>query len=100
MGTVIGYARAASTGSNLSQQKATLLQAGCETIFEETCSGILPLVERTGLVAVLGNLRPGDTLVVCDMARLSRSLPCLTTVLADLKRGGIVLRVEGIKRDR
>ena len=93
MGTIIGYARAASGGSNLGQQKATLLQAGCEIVFEETRSGILPLAECTGLVEVLENLSPRDTLVVCDMNRLSRSFDCLDMVLSDLRKREVTLRV-------
>ena len=93
MGTIIGYARAASGGSNLGQQKATLLQAGCEIVFEETRSGILPLAECTGLVEVLENLSHRDTLIVCDMNRLSRSFDCLDMVLSDLRKREVTLRV-------
>lgn len=93
MGTVIGYARSATTGTSLSQQKATLLQAGCRTVIEETCSGMPPLADRMGLVEVLDSLQPGDTLAVCDVARLSRSFLCLAMVLSDLQKRGVKLRV-------
>ncbi|WP_394793068.1 recombinase family protein [Armatimonas sp.] len=93
METVIGYARSASTGTSLSQQKTALLQADCESVFEETCSGMLPLADRTGLVEVLVSLQPSDTLVVCDVARLSRSFLCLAMVLSDLQKRDVKLRV-------
>ncbi len=93
MGAIIGYARTALEESNIGLQKAALLQAGCEMVLEETCSGILPLAERTGLVKQLGNLQPGDTLVVCNMARLSRSHPCLMMILSDLQKREVNFRV-------
>lgn len=93
METIIGYARSATTGTSLSQQKTTLLQAGCSSVIEETCSGMLPLADRTGLAEVFGRLQPGDSLVVCDVARLSRSVLGLVMVLSDLQKRGVKLRV-------
>ena len=109
MGTVIGYARVASTqvvstgaasnGSSLEEQKAALLQAGCERVFEEMCSGALPFSEREGLLEILGKLQPGDTLIACDIARLSRSLPCLMMILSDLHKRGVGLHVLSPSRE-
>ena len=93
MGTVIGYARSATTGTSLSQQKAALLQGGCRTVIEETCSGMLPLADRTGLVEVLVSLQPGDTLVVCDVARLSRSFLGFAEIMSDLQKRDVKLRI-------
>ena len=47
---------------------------------------------RPGLAACLDYLRPGDTLVVPSLDRLSRSLQALITVVADLRRRGVGFR--------
>ena len=44
--------------------------------------------ERPELQACLDYLRPGDTLVVVSLDRLSRSLADLITLVADLRRHG------------
>ena len=44
------------------------------------------------LAACLDYLRPGDTLVVPSLDRLSRSLQDLITVVADLRRRGVGFR--------
>lgn len=100
MGSLIGYARTASRlqestseDANLAKQRAALVAAGCESVFEEFCSGMLPLADRTGLTEVLGRLQAGDTLVVCDVERLSRSSLSLVMVLSDLQKRGVKLRV-------
>lgn len=93
MRTVIGYARSALTGSSLSQQRVALLKAGCEAIFEEVCSGMSPLKERPALMGLIQDLCPGDTLAVCDRARLSRSFVAFSSILSDLQARGVELRV-------
>ena len=47
---------------------------------------------RPELAACLDYLRPGDTLVVPSLDRLSRSLQDLITVVADLRRRGVGFR--------
>ena len=103
MGTVIGYARTASRlhgqaqkTANLAKQRAALLAAGCENVFEESCSGTLPLADRTGLTEVLGNLQTSDMFMVCDVARLRRSFMGLVMVVSVLQQRGIKLYI----RDR
>ena len=48
--------------------------------------------ERPELQACLDYLRPGDTLVVVSLDRLSRSLADLITLVADLRRHGVGFR--------
>jgi DNA invertase Pin-like site-specific DNA recombinase len=100
MGSLIGYARTASSphGStceyiNLAKQRAALVAAGCESVFEELCSGMLPLADRKGFAEVLKSLQAGDTLVVVDMARLSRSFLGLAVILSDLQKHDVKLRI-------
>ena len=66
-----------------SAQHAALEHAGCERIFEETASG--GRWDRPELHRLLDQLRPGDTLVVWKLDRLSRSLKDLLTILETLQ---------------
>ena len=100
MGTVIGYARTAcrlqsstQKDANLAKQRAALVAAGCESVFEEFCSGMLPLADRMGLTQVLGSLQAGDTLMVCDVARLSRSFLGFAEIMSDLQKRDVKLRI-------
>jgi DNA invertase Pin-like site-specific DNA recombinase len=68
----IGYARVSSPGQNLDAQRDALSQAGCGRIFTDTLSGMRQ--DRPGWTNLLDYLRPGDTLVVTELSRLTRSL--------------------------
>lgn len=100
MGSLIGYARTASglqdsteEDANLAKQRAALLAAGCASVVEEFCSGMLPLADRTGLTEVLGSLQAGDTLMVCDVARLSSSFLGFAEIMSDLQKRDVKLRI-------
>ncbi|WP_184203968.1 recombinase family protein [Armatimonas rosea] len=102
MGTIIGYARTAietrtspSNGSRLDRQKVALVEAGCDVVFGEICSGMAHLEECPVLMGLLQELNFGDTLVVCDLTRLSRSVAVLCSILSDLQERGIEVRVLG-----
>ncbi|WP_410790406.1 recombinase family protein [Kribbella sp. C-35] len=64
-----------------------LKAAGCRRIFAEKKSG--RNTERPELAAALEFMRPGDTLVVPALDRLSRSLQDLITTVADLRARGV-----------
>jgi DNA invertase Pin-like site-specific DNA recombinase len=70
---LLGYARVSKGDdqNNVAQGKA-LTAAGCSRIFEEIASG--GRWERPELHRLLDQLRPGDTIVVWKLDRLSRSL--------------------------
>ena len=100
MGTIIGYARTAcrlqsstQEDANLAKQRAALVAAGCESVFEEFCSGMLPLADRKDLTEVLESLQAGDTLIVCDVARLSSSFLGFAEVMSDLQKRDVKLRI-------
>jgi DNA invertase Pin-like site-specific DNA recombinase len=63
-----------------------LRQAGCSEIFEEKASGTDRA--RPELARLLGQLRPGDTLVVVRIDRLARSLSHLLTVIERVREAG------------
>ncbi len=86
-GARIGYARVSTSSQLLDRQMRALTEAGCIRIFADTQSG--KTAERSELTACLDYLRPGDTLVVPSLDRLSRSLSDLIGLVAELRRRGV-----------
>jgi DNA invertase Pin-like site-specific DNA recombinase len=86
-GARIGYARVPTSGQLLDRQTRALTEAGCIRIFADTQSG--KTAERPELTACLDYLRPGDTLVVPSLDRLSRSLSDLIGLVAELRHRGV-----------
>lgn len=89
-GALIGYARVSTADQILDRQTRALAEAGCLKVFAEKKTG--RTADRTELTACLDYLRPGDTLVVISLDRLSRSLADLITLVADLRRRGVGFR--------
>ena len=90
MGKIIGYARVANSESDIEVQTAALRAAGCTQIFEDIGSGKLPELDA-GLTA----LSSGDTLVVTNLSRLSRSSSRRLEFIETLRTRGIFLRSIG-----
>ena len=67
----IGYARCSTLDQNLDWQVDKLTREGCERIYQEKVSGTK--ADRPELNRMLDALRAGDTVVVCELTRLSRS---------------------------
>ncbi len=89
-GALIGYGRISTAGQNLDRQIRALRAVGCTRIFTDTQSG--KTADRPQLDACRDYLRPGDTLVVPSLDRLSRSLADLITLVAELRRAGVGFR--------
>ena len=68
----IGYARVSSHGQNLDSQMDALCEAGCEKIFTDRMTG--SRLDRPGWDQMMEYARPGDTLVVTELSRMTRSL--------------------------
>lgn len=86
----VGYGRVSTADQQLAPQIDALQQAGCEKVFTDVASGAKS--ERSGLHAVLHFVRPGDTLVVCRLDRLGRSLRHLIDTINDLDARGVGFR--------
>jgi hypothetical protein len=86
-GALIGYARVSTSGQLLDRQQHALAAAGCLRIFADKLSG--KDADRPELAACLDYLRPGDTLVVPSLDRLSRSLSDLIGIVGTLRRHGV-----------
>ncbi|MCP3994017.1 MAG: recombinase family protein [bacterium] len=89
-GALIGYARVSTRDQNLDRQTDALTDAGCLRIFADKKSG--KTAARPELDKALDFMRPGDTLVVTSLDRLSRSLQDLISLVADLRRRGVGFR--------
>jgi DNA invertase Pin-like site-specific DNA recombinase len=89
-GGLVGYARVSTRGQNLDAQIRALTEAGCLRVFADKLSG--KDAARPELAACLDYLRPGDTLVVTRLDRLSRSLQDLIATVANLRRHGAGFR--------
>ena len=95
MTMLIGYARVSkSDGSQVHDlQRDALAAVGVEPghIYEDSASGRRD--SRPGLDACVKALRPGDTLVVWKLDRLGRDLRHLVTLVDDLTKRGVGLKV-------
>lgn len=85
----IGYARVSSVGQNLDSQTDALHQAGCGRIFSEKMTGTR--MDRPAWDQVLEYVRPGDTIVVTELSRMTRSLLDLLDTVKVLEQRGVNL---------
>ena len=83
----VGYARVSSIGQNLDSQIDALSSLGCTKIFSDQQSGVSQ--KRDGFSRLMEYLREGDSLVVTELSRLSRSLAHLLTVVESLEEKGV-----------
>lgn len=72
---VRGYIRVSThkqaSGGSLPEQRAALLAAGCQTLYEDVSSG--GNMERPALARLCAEALPGDTVVVTKMDRFART---------------------------
>jgi DNA invertase Pin-like site-specific DNA recombinase len=92
MTAILGYARVSTIGQDLDAQLAALGAAGVDParVFTDTLSGSANTA-RPGLAAMLDYARPEDTLVVCAIDRLGRSVAEVTRTIAELAERRITL---------
>lgn len=85
---MVGYARVSTDDQSLELQTSALLKAGVlpDNIHVDKKSGVVE--KRPGLKHALMDLRPGDTLVVWKLDRLSREPRHVYDLLAQLKNKG------------
>lgn len=83
---VIGYARCSTADQNLDWQLDALNKEGCERIYQEKISGTKK--DRPELGKMLDALRAGDTVVICELTRLSRSTKDLFELVERISNAG------------
>lgn len=88
---LVGYMRVSTAEQNLALQRDALDAAGCERLYDDTCSGAV--TDRPGLAKALDHLRPGDALVVWKLDRIGRSLKHVVELVDGLQKRGIGLKV-------
>jgi DNA invertase Pin-like site-specific DNA recombinase len=87
----IGYARVSTEDQRLDAQLDKLQAAGCDRIFSDKASGAK--AARAGLADALSHLRPGDSLVICKLDRLGRTVKQLLDLAEELREKGINLQI-------
>ncbi|MED3069731.1 recombinase family protein [Bacillus thuringiensis] len=85
-----GYMRVSTLDQNLDRQEQQLRDAGCERMFFEKVTGTKR--DRLELNRMLEFLRNGDTVVVTDLTRLSRSTKDLIEIAELISRKGANLK--------
>ena len=85
----IGYARVSSKDQNLDGQMDMLAAAGCQKILTDKTSGANE--SRPGWDELLRYVRPGDSVVVTELSRMTRSLSHLLTLVEAFKEKEINL---------
>lgn len=86
-GKVIGYARVSTKGQDLTVQREQLQAAGSTKIFEEKVSGTKR--DRPELIKMLDWVREGDTVIVCKLDRIARSIKDLWEIVEKLQAKGV-----------
>ena len=88
----VGYARCSTTHQSTDAQVASLKEAGCVVVFEETISSTVQEKDRPQLQAALNALVEGDELVVSKLDRLGRTQVEVVNRLHQLQEQGIHVR--------
>lgn len=86
----IGYARVSTDKQSLLRQTDQLAHEGCERIFMEKISG--GKSDRPELLRMLDVVREGDTVIVTELSRLSRSVKDLFNLIEKLHTLGADIR--------
>lgn len=86
-GKLIGYARVSTKDQNLRMQLDELERAGCWNVWKEHASASKRR-KRPELEKAITDLRPGDTLVVWKLDRLTRNLRELFAILDRIHEAG------------
>jgi DNA invertase Pin-like site-specific DNA recombinase len=87
---IIGYARVSTDGQTLDAQQSALAAAGAEKVFAEKISGAV--TDRKALARAIGEVGPGDCLLVTRLDRLARSTKDLLNTLDAIAKAGAGFR--------
>lgn len=86
----LGYIRVSSDGQNIARQKKSLKEAGCTEFYIEKLSGAS--MERPELQRMLDEVKVGDTVIIHEISRLSRSTKDLLTIVETIQCKGAGLK--------
>ena len=82
----LGYARCSTLDQNLDWQIDALTKEGCDRIFQEKFTGTRK--DRPELLRMLDMLREGDTVIICELIWLSRSVKDLFDLVERVEKAG------------
>ena len=82
----VGYIRVSSESQNIARQKKSLKEVGCTDFSIEKLSGAS--MERPELQRMLQELEEGDTIIIHEISRLSRSTKDLLTIVELIQSKG------------
>lgn len=82
----LGYARCSTLDQNLDWQIDALTKEGCDRIFQEKFTGTRK--DRPELLRMMDMLREGDTVIICELTRLSRSVKDLFDLVGQVEKAG------------
>lgn len=82
----LGYARCSTLDQNLDWQIDALTKEGCDRIFQEKFTGTRK--DRPELLRMMDMLREGDTVFICELTRLSRSVKDLFDLVEQVEKAG------------
>ena len=80
----LGYARCSTLDQNLDWQIDALTKEGCDRIFQDKFTGTLK--DRPELLRMMDMLREGDTVIICELTRLSRSVKDLFDLVEQVEK--------------
>ena len=83
---IFGYARVSTIEQNLDRQIDALKSAGADEIIEEKMTGTK--ADRPQLNKLFDKLRSGDTILIADLTRLSRSTKDLFALVDKIEKKG------------
>ena len=83
---IIGYARISTEHQSLNRQIDRLQEAHCERIFTDKISGTKK--DRPEFTMMMNTIRAGDTIIVCELSRLSRKVKDIFEIVDKIRELG------------
>lgn len=92
MGDILGYARVSTDGQNLDRQIDALIAAGVSRkhLYCEKITGTK--ADRPELNRLINDLDTGDTVIIADLTRISRSTKDLLEIVDKIKNKGAYIK--------
>lgn len=90
MSRKIGYARVSTVQQELDRQLEALREAGCEVIYQEKMTGTK--IDRIELQKMLNSLKEGDTVIVKELTRVSRSTKDMLDLVQQITDKGCFIK--------
>lgn len=87
---IVGYARVSTVEQNLDRQIDALKKYGVDLIYSEKMTGTKK--DRPELLKMIDELNQGDTVVIADLTRISRSTKDLLDIIERIKNKGAYIK--------